>query len=1478
MLILLLTGLLLSLQYRPVQSYFGKKAAAFLSRELNAQVSLEGLFFKPFTSLQLHELYVSDQQGDTLFYAEGVEAGFDLARLLQNQLSIDQVNLSNAHFHLRVDGEGKNNLAFLIDYFTPTNGGRRNQQKLHLDLHRVELQNLSFLYQDARQQQEAGKQQQEAGKQQEEAGVAIDFSDLELSELSGIFSDLDFTANTAAARIQRLSFREKSGFHLRRLDSRAHIAGDQIELRELLLQTNQSEIKDYILLSYTDFGDFNDFIEKVQLHLELDHARIASADIAYFAPVLYDLPFDAQLSGSLKGTVAAIQGERIRLQTSDQTQLQGRLSITGLPDMSKTLFDITLDQLHSNVPEIEKMVPQFSDRKEFDLPAFLDQLGQLRFNGSFKGHYDDFVVQGELQTGLGMLETDLGIRLLEGTTHYTGEIRSQEFDLGQLVQVPNLDHIGFEGFVDGNGFAPDDRNINLNIHAPYLDFKQYRYANINAAATLSDQILEGDLTITDPNLRLDLSGFSSLDTDSIVHDLHANIYYANFSNTQLFARDSLVIHAAEIHSELKGQHFNDVQGEVSIHNLLFDSKNSPERKHISAIHAQAQGLDDERNLQLESDVLAATLSGQVDFYTLASYFRGMANHYMPSLALASRPSGIAKMGSGESSEQAFALELRLKKGFEHVAGFLSPSLYLADSSSFSGHFSPQATAFELKIPELHLGPIHARHIQINEEADSTALNLEVKALETLLYGRQTIPYLAISQTLQNNRLNYTVHATDTLRQHEAHLRGELEFLPNRRIDLHSFASELLLNGRKWQIEETSATIHPEWTRINNLVLNRGDQRIMVDGYLSGRPEDQLHLTFDRFDLNTIQPFLPPLNFDIHGQLQGRTSINSIFNKPYATADLQLNQLSLDKTPLGNIVANADFDQERNRINLAISQEKDQQQRLFVGGSYHVGQDEDNLDLLARFDQTSLDVLQVILKDLISNVRGSLTGQANLTGTLAKLKIDGTGRLDDAAFTVNYLNTPYRANGPLAMRNTAFVIDDLVLRDPGGHQAQVQGRIDMQRPTQPQIQASINATNFLVLNTSFRDNPLYYGTAFATGRFQFQGTPEDMVISINARTEDQTVFNIPLNTATSLGNYEFIRFTDLDNASLRQKAAATAATTAGTITANSEANPANRLNSGLRLNMDLQVTPAATTNIYTDLGELSGSGEGQLALRITSLGDFEMFGDYRINTGKFTFSAQDFINKIFEIKQGGNIRWTGKPTDASIALTAFYEQRTSLSPLYDAAGRTTNEQRVTARAEMELSGNLLRPGINFGLDFPSDPYVKDELQSYLSDANNVNQQALSLIVRRSFSPGSTTDFGREINSTLLSAGTELAFNQLNNLISQSLNLNFIDLNIRSLNDASASLRLFNDRLIFTGGITDLRNQPINDLNVFRREGIATDAELLYLIRKDGRLILRGSNRLNTRHFLLNPTDEYISALGLIYRREFDSLAEFFRSRK
>src|SRR5690606_12866674 len=203
----------------------------------------------------------------------------------------------------------------------------------------------------------------------------------------------------------------------------------------------------------------------------------------------------------------------------------------------------------------------------------------------------------------------------------------------------------------------------------------------------------------------------------------------------------------------------------------------------------------------------------------------------------------------------------------------------------------------------------------------------------------------------------------------------------------------------------------------------------------------------------------------------------------------------------------------------------------------------------------------------------------------------------------------------------------------------------------------------------------------------------------------------------------------------------------------------RVLQGLTMNMNLNFTPEAEVNLQTTMGSLKGNRNGNINMKISSLGDFEMFGDYVVRSGKFHFTAQDFINKFFDIKEGGTIRWTGNPSEAIINLNAIYQQRTAIGPLYNAAGHSGENERVLAQADMLIKGTLSQPDVTFDLNFPQNPYIKDQLQSYLSDANNINQQALSLIVRRSFTPSSTNEIGREVNNTLLSAGTEIAFNQL-----------------------------------------------------------------------------------------------------------------------
>jgi hypothetical protein len=59
-----------SLQYKPVQTYIAKKAAAYLSKELHTTIGIKSLYIKPFKSVVLEGLYVQDLDKDTLLYTQ----------------------------------------------------------------------------------------------------------------------------------------------------------------------------------------------------------------------------------------------------------------------------------------------------------------------------------------------------------------------------------------------------------------------------------------------------------------------------------------------------------------------------------------------------------------------------------------------------------------------------------------------------------------------------------------------------------------------------------------------------------------------------------------------------------------------------------------------------------------------------------------------------------------------------------------------------------------------------------------------------------------------------------------------------------------------------------------------------------------------------------------------------------------------------------------------------------------------------------------------------------------------------------------------------------------------------------------------------------------------------------------------------------------------------------------------------------------
>lgn len=1444
---MLLILLIFSLQYKPVQTYIAKKTAEYLSTELNTKVYVGGLYIQPFKSLVLDTLYVEDREKDTLLFSPKFTVDLNFLSLKLRKISVNTIQMDNGKIYLKKYKDQSTNLAFIINYFDTEKKipKKKTGKPFDVILNKIVLNNIALKYKNFNSTKPVN---------------GVNFNDIYLSNFSSTILDLDTKKHLVKMGVKNMTFREKSGFYLKNLTTNATIDKDQMEFRDLLLETPDSKLSNYLQLKYSDFKDFEQFISKVYLKTDFRNTKLNSSDIAYFSPNLAKSSVILQLNGKVSGYVNDLKAKGLIIQSGQATYVKGDFSIKGLPLIKQTLMDLNFEQVSTNKQDIDFILARAIGSKKSIIPEFANKLGTVNFKGRFTGFINDFISFGEFKTKAGRLVTDINMKIGKNSVPtYNGTIKAFDFNLGDVLGRSDLGRTTLSATISGKGFKFNSLQEKIKSDIKYFDYNGYRYSNIDVDGSFINKIFDGQIKVDDNNLDLNFDGNIDLNPKRPIFNFHAVIRGANLHKLN-FIRDTIQIDA-ELSTNFSGSNLENIEGSFALNRIqLTNPKNS---FIVDSVNLKAIGTGSQRSLNIGSDILDASIKGQYDLKTLPSYFKSVASRYIPSLGL--------KYVSPKKQDFEFSLNI---KYFAPISMLLIPDLKIPEQANFNGKFVSSENIANLNgfIKLIQYKKIKINDLIIDEGTTDNAMNLFITSDRIDISDSLYIKNVNIANILRNDSLSLNIKLSDKDATNQLDLNSLVEFKTegDERIRLSVLPSDVIINSEVWKIQEKVSFSFDEGreidqafsllrrTKITGFELFKDNQMLTIDGIISKNPEDKLLIGFNTFKLTTFNSLIKPMGITLGGTLNGEATLSGLGGTPNLEAGIKIDSLNYNKLVIGDLNMTAGLDNSTKLIDVKMNIVNKGKTTLDIGGTYNANSDQNSLDMKVLMNDNEVRLFQPLLKHLVSNMYGKVSAELTVTGKLNNPKINGGLSLNEAGMTVNYLKTPYKITDKVEVENSVIKLTNLKLKDINNNEAIANGTVDMANPNNPEIHINIQANNFMALNTTSKDNPLYYGKAFGTGSFSFNGPTNDMRIIINAKTEAGTIFNIPLNSSATVSKADFIAFVAKDS-SLNK--------------------PKETSFKGLTMDFDLQVDEDAEVNIFTDLGRLSGRGQSQLSLNITSLGDFEMYGDYLISSGKFQFTAQDFINKLFKISEGGSIRWTGNPVEAAINLKALYEVRASIGPLYLAAGRPSQDnQKVAAEAVMNLSGPLLTPNIAFDINFPANASIKDELQSYLSDVNNTNQQALSLIVRRSFAGSADQSDGiRGIaTSTFISAGSELFFNQLNTILTQSLNLNFVDLNIRSFSEASASFRFLNDRLILTGGVTDRTNntRTFSDFSVIGGGSlVARDVEALYLIKKNGDLVLRASNKLNNRSFLSNLSiDDYVSAIGLVYRRDFDSFKE------
>ncbi|RYD70661.1 MAG: DUF748 domain-containing protein, partial [Sphingobacteriales bacterium] len=443
--------------------------------------------------------------------------------------------------------------------------------------------------------------------------------------------------------------------------------------------------------------------------------------------------------------------------------------------------------------------------------------------------------------------------------------------------------------------------------------------------------------------------------------------------------------------------------------------------------------------------------------------------------------------------------LKVKK-FEPLAQLISPGLELAEGANFVGNFDSRNNTATLNgfIKNLKYQGIVVNNIIVDENTTPQQLQLNITSDRVQLNDSLFIKDVNISNILRSDSLAFNLKMSSALEDNQLDLNGLVEFTKNQdtAARLSVLPSILKINNEEWRIQEKVRIIlNNGRTEIKNFDLTNGPQQITVDGWLSDDPKDLLQVGFKDFNLRTINPFTKGFGVKLGGKVNGKTDLYGILKGPRVNDDVKIDSLNFNDIYIGTLTDTSTFNSAQNKVNVYTRIMADDSETFKLTGNLDLK--EKDIDLQVKMDDSKLTIFEPFVKTLVSNLKGNVSSDLTVKGKLDNPKINGTLSLNKGQLTVNYLKTTYVITDDVQVNNSVIRLEDFKLADLEGHEATASGSVDLNNLDDPTLNVTVNAESFMALNTTAKDNSVYYGKAYGTGVFKFTGPTSKMKIDIKA---------------------------------------------------------------------------------------------------------------------------------------------------------------------------------------------------------------------------------------------------------------------------------------------------------------------------------------------------------------------------------------------
>ena len=1443
-----------------VQTWLITKIADKLSKDLQTEVSIEGVDISWFMNVVLQNITIKDHHKNDFFKAKELISRFSSFQRKRNKFVLSNLEINDLYLAMRYyKGEKDVNFQFIIDHFASTD--TTSSKPSIFGINKIIIRNGRYILDD---------------ENEKKYPNGIDYYHLDVSNINASVRDFRIDTGYFFANFKSFSIKETSGFQIKNMVGDVILGSDRLTINDLYFLTPNSEINSQFEFKYNHWGDWLDFINKINFNTQLDSSKINIADIKYFAPDLKGMNDVFSASGNIIGSIANLKLKNLKFDYGKITHFDGKISLAGLPDIEKSFIDIKVNKFITNSNDINSIL--LPNKETIPLPDNIKSLQNININGRFTGFYNDFVANAKFNTAIGSLETDILLKPLKDSNSlaYNGKIDLKNFDLGKFIGGVNIGNLSLNGEINGQGLTKD-AVAEINLDVSNIRIAKYTYRHSSVVGNIKNREISAKVISQDSLFHLVAAGSYNFAYKLPIYKFDAKIANARLDRLFMSNADSFGTISGHLIVDAQGNSIDNIRGNIDADSIIYLYNDKLYQGGNITIASSNQGVN--RDISIDSKYIDGKINGEFNFKDLTKVYTYLLDNFIPSLLNGEKykPQKVQK-DLDIVGNQFFKFNFNLKNT-KDLSEIFYPDLMISDHSNLNGLFNAKKHLLDikLKVPEISYVGKKFKSVSSVISGHLDTFNILVRASKFVINDSLKFDSLQlISRVFRDSAdISFSIGKSgDSTKR--AIIKSGVHFLGSENIQASITQLDVFIEDSLWRLKQHNNIIYKHhYLNVSDLRLVSGLNSLNIDGIISDSPTDLMKLSFNDFELSFLNFFLRGYQTNLQGRVTGYVDLSKLWDHPNFTSNFKVENLNFNESYLGDLSIKALWNDKLQAVGLNVDILNNKlsipMNTVSVDGYYFPYSKEQNLDLEIITSNFPLRSIQPYLSSFSSKIEGTASGNLKLDGTLEAPLISGFLKTNINALKVDYLNTEYSINDNFVFKPNYFGFEHAKIHDSQyssgkSHSGDLTFKMYHKNFADMRMELSVDAENINLLNTTKVDNELFYGYGVGDAKITIDGPLTDLKFDIYVKPLRNSKIAIPMSESSSVQTTEFISFIVKDTT---LKAA--------------PKKTDEEYNMSLKLEFDM--TPEATVQLVMDetVGDIiTANGAGNIRMTIDRLMNVNMYGTYEITKGDYLFTMRNIINKHFYLKPGGSIRWNGDVMNAKMNLQAVYRTEAKLYDLLRMVDTSSvYKRRSKVDCVININGNLVSPDIAFNIELPEESSTTKELVNMVLFASSgetnqdiMNKNFISLLMLGTFQAPSGYSNATNPNS-IASNATEMLANQVSNWLSKMSNDVDIGVSYVPGDDVtsqefavSMSYQAFNDRLLIDGKFGS--GGDMKDQNSTRVVG---DFDMEYKITKNGNLKAKAFNRTNYDEPFLKKAP-YTQGVGIVYRKEFDNLRELF----